>query len=505
MNFARSMQAALLLILAASQGPPARADDALTRTVDGRNFDAFVLTTLQDYAVPGAVVVVTDAERTVFLKGYGVRRAGGSEPVDADTRFQVASIAKFIAATAVARLVDRGVVSWDAPVRSFSPETALAVPYATENASLRDYLAHRTGLPAYGGDLLTQLGYSSGELARRARFLAFDKSFRERWAYSNYGIFLGQHAAAQAAGLTPPELLVTEVLRPLAMTRSGPTRSTLFEDENRAAAQDVDGTIMPNEDVDAFSGGGAVVSTGADIAHWMRMLLAEGSFEGHQILSKAAIDQMFASSMVQGVGGPLHDPNDSAGLGCESYHFLRYRIIEKNGALNGVRTIVTLIPERRIGIAVFANKQLTVFPEAVRAEFLERELGPSGQDLQADIRGQQAAWNTLVDVPKPPADAKPLARDLGAFTGRYESPLYGAMAVERSGEALALKIGPNAYPGYLAHWSADTFLLTFPNPDVAPGLLTFAFPAGATEAAAVDGSQVPNAFTTNYGHFDRAR
>jgi len=51
----------------------------------------------------------------------------------------------------------RGTVSWDAPVKTFWPNMALAEPYATENATLRDYFAHRTGLPAYTGDLLTRL------------------------------------------------------------------------------------------------------------------------------------------------------------------------------------------------------------------------------------------------------------------------------------------------------------------------------------------------------------
>jgi hypothetical protein len=106
--------------------------------------------------------------------------------------------------------------------------------------------------------------------------------------------------------------------------------------------------------------------------------------------------------MVEGAGGPLHDPNTVAGLGCDNYHFLRERVIEKNGALNGVRTIVTLIPDLGVGIAIFANRQLTVFPEAVRAEFLEREIGPSGRDLQAQIHGEQAAWTALLDIPKPP-------------------------------------------------------------------------------------------------------
>ncbi len=481
----------------------ARADDALTREVDGATFDQFVRAALRDYAVPGAVVVASSADEVVFLKGYGVRRRGEAEAVDEDTRFQLASMSKFIAATAVGALVDRGVVSWDAPVRTFSPHTALAVPYATENATLRDYFAHRTGLPAYAGDLLTQLGYDNDELVRRARFLPFDHSFRAEWAYSNYGIFLGQEAAAHAAGMSPPELLSRAVFQPLGMARSGPTQAELFKDDNRAEGHNLDGSVMPYENVDAFSGAGAVVSTGADIARWMRMLLANGTFEGRRVLAEATVTQVFAASMVQGVGGPLQDPNDSAGLGCESYHFLRYRVIEKNGALNGVRTIVTLIPERGLGIAVFANKQLTVFPEAVRAAFLERELGPSGRDLQAQIRGEQAAWDALVAVPKPPADAPPLTRGLDTFTGRYVSALYGPLAVARDGGRLAAAIGPRAYPGHIAHWSGDTFLLTFDNPDLEPGLLTFRFAAGSAASTGLDGAKVSGALTVDYGHFER--
>lgn len=488
---------AVMLAAALLRGGAARADDLLA------GFDEFVAKALQDYAVPGAVVGVANAERTLFLKGYGLRRAGAPGAVDGDTRFQIASLSKFVAATAVATLVDRGVVSWDAPVRGFSPETALSVPYATENASLRDYFAHRTGLPAYAGDLLTQLGYGPGELARRARHLPFDHSFRAKWAYSNYGIFLGQHAAAAAAGLTPPELLRRAILLPLGMTRSGPVRAVLFEDDNYASAHNTDGSIMPNEDVDAFSGAGAVVSTGADFARWIRMLLAKGRLDGRQVLSEAAVAELFAASMVQGAGGPLHDPNDSAGLGCESYHFLEGRVIEKNGALNGVRTIVTLIPERGLGIFVFANKQLTVFPEAVRAEFLERVLGRSGRDLQAQIRAEQPAWNALVELPAPPANPEPPSHALAVYAGRYTSQLYGEMTVEPTDGRLAVAIGPTHYPGKVSSWSADTFLLSFDNPDIPPGLLTFAFRPDSPVAVSIEGSRVPGAFTTDYGQFDR--
>jgi CubicO group peptidase (beta-lactamase class C family) len=467
------------------------------------SFDQFVLRTLHDYGVPGAVVAVVSANGVVFLKGYGVRQTGGADAVDENTRFQIASLSKFVTATAIATLVDRGVVAWDRPVNSFSPQTALSVPYATENATLRDYLAHRTGLPAYGGDLLTQLGYSPDELVHRARFLEFDHSFRAEWAYSNYGIFLGQYSAARAAGNSPSELLSNAILQPLGMARSAPTRAGLFEDANRATPHNIDGSVMDYENVDAFSGAGAVVSTGADIARWMQMLLAGGAFSGQQLLKKDTITQVFAASMVQGVGGPLHDPNDCAGLGCESYNFFRYRVIEKNGALNGVRTIVTLVPEKEIGIAVFANKQLTVFPEAVRAEFLERILGLSGRDLQAQIRTEQSAWQSLVATPTPPMDAKPIVHALDTFTGRFASTLYGSLEVVRDAERLAAKIGPLNYPGRLRHWSGNVFLLSFENPDVSPGLLTFNFENSAQVPWLVVGSRIPGVFSTEYGRFER--
>jgi CubicO group peptidase (beta-lactamase class C family) len=493
--------APLLIAAAAQSAWPA---DAIAQRLDERSFDEFIRATLRSYSVPGAVVAVADASATVFVKGYGVRQARSPSPVDENTRFQIASLSKFVAATAIATLVDQGVVSWDVPVRQFSPDTVLAEPYATENASLRDYLAHRTGLPAYAGDLLAQLGYSPEELIRRARFLPFDHSFRAEWAYSNYGIFLGQRSAAHAAGISAPELLSKRILQPLGMLRSGPTQAELFKDDNRATAHNINGSIMPYENVDAFSGGGAIVSTGADIARWMRMLLAEGKFEGRQILAPRTVGQIFAASMVQGPGGPLQDPNNCAGLGCESYQFLGHRVIEKNGALNGVRTIVTLVPGRNIGIAVFANKQLTVFPEAVRAEFLERVLGHSGRDLQKQIRGEQDAWNTLVAIPKPPADAKPLRRALNAFTGRFVNPFYGSLNVVQEGDSLRVWIGDHNYPARLTHWSDDSFLLTFDNPDIAPGLLAFWFDTGADHASGFAGSKIADAFTIDYDRFERA-
>jgi len=58
---------------------------------------------------------------------------------------------KILTATALALLVDEGRLDWDMPVRAVLPEFRLRDPVTTEQASLRDLLTHRTGLPRHDG------------------------------------------------------------------------------------------------------------------------------------------------------------------------------------------------------------------------------------------------------------------------------------------------------------------------------------------------------------------
>jgi hypothetical protein len=77
------------------------------------------------------------------------------------------------------------------------------------------------------------------------------------------------------------------------------------------------------------------------------------------------------------------------------------------------------------------------------------------------------------------------------------------LEVIREGGTMGVKIGERNYPGHLSHWSGDTFLLTFDNPDVAPGLVTFEFGGATPSATGFNGSKIPNMLTVSYGHFHR--
>ncbi|MDD1724456.1 MAG: hypothetical protein LUQ07_04940, partial [Methanospirillum sp.] len=148
----------------------------------------------------------------------------------------------------------------------------------------------------------------------------------------------------------------------------------------------------------------------------------------------------------------------------------------------GLRSIVILIPGKKTGLVVIANKQLTAFPEAVRDEFLERYIGKSDIDLQERVKASQAGWNSLVKNPERPTDPGPATINPAAIKGMYKSDLYGTMWIDQGRDAgnMTIDLGPNKYPGNLTYWINNTWYLSWPNPDDMVGFVTFtANPSGS--------------------------
>ncbi len=453
-------------------------------------FDDFVNQTMKEYEVPGAVVGIVENDSVAYLKGFGVRELGNPDPVDPDTRFQIASVTKYITGAAIGTLVDEGKLNWDTPVITYLPDFTLKDSYVGNHSNLRDMLAHRTGLRR-DGELLGRIGYSNDEILHRMRFLESDAGFRERYLYSNAGYFIAGEVAAKADNRSWEDLTDARIIKPLGMTRSGSHPETLYLDDNHYAGHGgAPGNvhIIPLENA-SLPAAGQVVSTGRDMTRFLRMILNNGTIDGKQILTPKTVDDIHAASLVAGRSGPLRDPNGAVGLGCDSYSFLGDRVSEKNGALDGVRSIVILIPGKKTGLVVIANKQLTAFPEAVRDEFLERYIGKSGVDLQAQEKASQAGWNSLIKNPDRPANPEPATISPSAIAGIYVSDMYGFMQIEEGldAEDMIIRLGPNGYEGNLTHWTNNTWYLSFPNPDDLVGFLTFtATPSGSVEGILSD-------------------
>jgi CubicO group peptidase (beta-lactamase class C family) len=442
-------------------------------------FDTFLEGAREDWGVPGVAVAVAKDDKVVFLKGYGVRRVGEPGEVNENTVFQLASVSKTFTAASLGALVDEGKLGWDDPVVSHLPSFALNDPYTTTNATVRDLLAHRTSLPAFTGDLLGELGYDREEVLARARYLTPQGTFRETANYSNVGFLTAGMVAEKVAGSAWEEVVRTKFFEPLGMTRSGFGLASLEGTNVSANHADRPGepvrAVAP-DDSDVFAPAGGVTSTAHDLAQWMKMLLAEGQFGDTQVLQAATVQEMFTPAMVAQPSFTETAPiGENTGfdytLGWGTYYYKGHKVIEKGGALSGIRTVVVLVPEEELGVAVLANLNLTMLPEAVRAYVLEAYLGASGHDCKARSKRNTHAFFRILCAAI--TDDGPGRTDapLAAYAGFLRRPLRTLQCPAKR-QGARMKAGPPALRGAW-HDSYDTFELKWPGGTRLPEPLTF--------------------------------
>ncbi len=462
---------------------------------DSAAFDTFVESVRERYRVPGLAVALVHHDKAIVVSGYGKRRFDAAEPVDADTLFALASVTKAFTSALVATYVDEKKLDWDRPLIEDFPELVFKDRYTTRMATPRDLLAHRTGLPAFVGDLFDRTGYDRAEVIRRLRLVEPACSFREHGNYSNLGYFAAGMLAAKVGGSDWESLMQKRLFEPLGMKRATFTYRVDPDDQNVAGSHFSKGesyAVMPWVPQETLAPAGGLAASISDMVPFLRVHLAQGKLGDMEIFSAEAIREMHRPAMVDTPGFTSAPPiSSNAGLafalGWDSYHYRGYEVIEKGGALGGTRTVVSMIPELGVGVAVFANLNLTLAPEAIRAHVLEHFTGGGPSDLQEKIAQTQTKLDAMFAV-EPAETKKPggsPTRPLASYAGEYTSPLYGRFAVSTKNDGLWWTLGDQGYGGVLAHVGFDTFQMEFPPGTVSlPEPVTFILGEDGSAAAA---------------------
>ena len=152
--------------------------------------------------MPGMAVAVVKDGQVVHAKGYGVRRAGEPDAVDADTLFGIASNTKAFTCAAISILAEDGQARLGRPVTKHLPEFQMYDPWVTRELTLRDLVTHRGGLGLGQGDLDVVARHRLHAPRDRAgvRLLKPATSLRSRYAYSNVMYVVAGEVVAQVAG-----------------------------------------------------------------------------------------------------------------------------------------------------------------------------------------------------------------------------------------------------------------------------------------------------------------
>jgi CubicO group peptidase (beta-lactamase class C family) len=439
-----------------------KVNDALAK------LDGMVQGAMESTGIPGIAVAVVYRDQTVYAKGFGVRESGRPETVDADTVFQLASVSKPLASTVAAGAVGRGALTWTDPVVSHTPDFSLKEPFVTRNATVADLLSHQGGLHTGAGDLLEDLGFDQSYILSHLNQQPLDP-FRSSYNYSNFGYTIGAKAAADALKMSWEDLAEEILFKPLEMTDTSYRHADYQKAPNRALIHVPAGnktwTAKYSRDADAEAPAGGASSSVRDLARWIRLQLANGSYDGKQIVDAEALGVTHVPRAVSGLPATPAARSRFYGLGWNvSYDDQGRLMLGHSGAFNlGAATAVSLLPGEQLGIVVLTNGQPQGIPEAVCAGFLDtaQNGAPTVDWLNFTagvFRQIYESEKPKVDYSRPPDHPAP-GRPAAFYAGSYANPYYGPLTVAEESGGLAFELGPagRTTKFRLASFDGDTF------------------------------------------------
>jgi CubicO group peptidase (beta-lactamase class C family) len=474
------------------------------------DLDARVEAAMQSHGVPGMAIAIVEDGKVAMTKGYGVRKLGAAERVDADTIFPTGSTGKAITTAALAVLVDDGKLKWDDKVIDHMPWFRMHDAWVTNEMTVRDLLVHRSGLGLGAGDLMfvPSSSRSRADTVRALRYIKPATSFRSGYAYDNLLYAVAGQLIEEVSGQTWEVFVRERVLKPAGMASSVTEQSARFANPNRAWPHGrVGGRVRGMGDQvvlderktlgDNAAPAGGLSSSANDLAHWMQVQLGHGTWtdpsgQQHKVFSEAQSKEMWTPAILTptpSYPGKLaaYSPQFSAyALGWSVRDYRGTKILDHGGAIFGVQTYIALVPGRNIGIAMQMNAEDFEVMRGIAAELLDHYLGDGGQDTdwlaafdefaKSRIAGGVAALDATEQA-RAKAGGKP-SLPAAQYAGKFSDPWYGPMHITLDKGALRIDFTRTpGMTGRLEHWQHDTFRTVWDDASLEPAYVTFGLDA----------------------------
>jgi CubicO group peptidase (beta-lactamase class C family) len=451
---------------------------------------------------------VVKNDSVVFARGYGVRRLGSAEMVDARTLFAVGSTTKAFTAAAVGALVDDGKLSWDDRAIDRLPGFALYDPNVTREIRVRDLLSHRSGLGRRGDALWYGTSLTKEEVIARIAHLPPATGLRTSLGYQNIMFLAAGEAAARAAGSTWDELVRTRIFVPLGMSDATTSVRDLPAGGNVAAPHaELAGQVraVPWRMIDNVKPAGSINAHVLDMSQWLRMWLGGGAVGQRRVLSDSVVRELLTPQ--------IYTPVAPAAAAATGTHFRAYgmgwvledyrgrKLAWHNGGIDGMKAQVVLVPKEKLGVVVLANLNGTGIVEALGYRIVDAYLGAQGGDWVGRLVAQARAARTAQEAERQRrlasrAENTTPSLPLESYAGTYHNAMYGNIIVAQQAGKLRMQ-REKAFAGELSHWQHDAFRVVWDDAMVAESLVVFALGTdGKPATLRVDGLELP---------FERAR
>ena len=459
-----------------------------SQSISSAQIDSLVSATMDSMPLAGIAVAVVKDGKVIHSKGYGVTAIENPQPVNEHTVFAIASNSKAFTASALAILVDDGLLEWTDKVVDHIPEFRMYDPYVTANFNIQDLLTHRSGLGLGAGDLMffpDGADFTMEDVLQSFQYQKPVSAFRTKYDYDNLLYLVAGEVVARVSGTTWADFVRHRIMEPLGMEDSAPVFQQLRQENNIALPHDVQsGQLVqletytkPNASLGAAGGIYASVS---DLSRWMMMNLNRGR------LSPESEDRILSEESYHELWRPHTNIGfDIAPTGIYRTHFFGYGLgwgirdragkvcVEHTGGLPGMLSRTVLVPGLDLGIVVLTNTAPGGHAyHSISQSILDAYLDVRGQDwigmAAQQIRDMDSESDAVTEQVWKTVEANATVDiDHRSFVGLYRDNWFGDVRIhEKNGQLWFTSMRSPKLNGPMAYYKANTFAIKWEYQDM---------------------------------------
>jgi CubicO group peptidase (beta-lactamase class C family) len=310
---------------------------------------AFFASEVSTGKLPGAVILIQQHGRPLYLKSFGVQDVRTGTPMSPDTIFAIHSMTKPITCLAAMMLIDDGKLALNDPLSKYIPSFAgVKVGMETTKSdgtvsidlvppirpvTILDLMRHTSGITydyiggkwiekAYQDANIFAGHFDNKEFAERIARLPLARQPGTLWRYGHSTDILGR-VIEVISGQPLYEFMKQRIFLPLGMNSTKFVLTTPDELARMARPLPSDPILIDGErerldHPEWESGGGGLLTTIKDYARFAQMLLNGGELEGRRYLTPSSFRNMTTDHIGPGSGVDrdyYYFPGDGFGYG----------------------------------------------------------------------------------------------------------------------------------------------------------------------------------------------
>ncbi len=354
---------------------------------------------MTDNHVPGLVWGVVKDGELVHVEALGVADVATGRAVTADTAFRIASMSKAFTARAALRLAAEGRLALDAPAARYVPELANWAPTVT----VAELLHHTAGFVTDDpwGDRQQPMP-EADFTALLQQGVPFQRRPGTAYEYSNFGYATLGRVVTNVAARNYAEEIRATIFRPLGMKSTTHDVGEVPKARLALPFRWLDDRYQaePTMAAGAFGAMGGVVTTAADYAKWLALLLDDEDSLSRAMREGGGFLHVRGRPGTDGRQCASADAIYATGL-VSARDCVLGRVLYHSGGYPGYGSHMLLLPDAGAALFAFANRTYAgpaaplwdVAGELRRAGFLADGALPISPALATGYRAAIRIWN----------------------------------------------------------------------------------------------------------------